>query len=208
MIEQPCEQLVRDVALSSVTPAVIESLPAAGHVGNETIDHHVPRSAVKSQDAVRGRVGRDGREAGDTADVDHQAPPRAIAEQQKIDVRVERRPLAPSRQITGPEVGHRRHAGPLGDDGRLSYLKTGSHRDPRDGHGARKVLQGLAVRADEVDRFRVDTGTLGDVRDGAREQLPQEDIQTTNRGGVAAPGFRAAPDQVAHFRRIMKSLVP
>ena len=69
------------------------------------------------------------------------------AEQQVIDQRHQRRPLAAGGDVAHAEVADHRAAGALGDHRRLADLQ----RRAQAARGARVVHRGLAVRADEVD---------------------------------------------------------
>ena len=133
-------------------PALIHHLRAPRHALDEPVQHHVAGTHVEGHHRLGPLPRREDRQVRNPPDVQHRARLRGVMEQPMVEVRGQRRPLPPRRDVPGPEVGHRGDARALRDDRGLAYLKGSAHPMIPLENRLREVEDGLTM-AGPPDRY-------------------------------------------------------
>ncbi len=156
--------------LRSQPSVPVELQLTLGVLRDQRVDHHVAWAGIEGDHLLRRRAARNGRDVGDAADVEGHAAQAAMAEQQVVHERNQRRAVPSGRNVPGTEIGDHRNSGSLRDHRGLADLQRAGDLAPQEADGRAFVMNGLAVAGDQ---FR----TRLALHDGLGVQLAQQEMQ-------------------------------
>ena len=108
-----------------------------------------------------------------------------------MGIRREGSPLTTSGQIAWPKIGDGGHPGPFSDDRRFRNLERGAYTsEPWLANWFREMVNGLPVRADQVDVRRSQPRLLDNPERRLRKHLAQQGIQMTDLRDSSRSGSR------------------
>ena len=119
-----------------------------------------------------------------------------------VDVGREGGRLAAQREVGRAEVGHDGHAQADGQLGRAPDLERRPGRGPAARLRHRHVLDGLAVRPDQVEGVGVEPGSGQGVLDGLGKPDAQAGVELADEADVRRRGLDARGERLGQGRRV------
>jgi hypothetical protein len=169
VVQEPLEQLGVDAAPQRAATRPIESLRPPGDPLDHPVEQRVGGPDIEGDHVLRAAAGGEPGHVRDPTEVERDPALGLVTEGGEMEEGSERRALATGGHVARSEVGHRRAARPLRDDGRVADLERGPY--------LWMVRDRLAVRADRVHLRERNVGAGGHRDRRGRESLAELDVE-------------------------------